>query len=112
MGKLAEDQMKNIQGLAKEMPEAMKGFMGFMHAVEADGALSAKTKELITLALAVKSQCEYCIAIHVKKNMALGSTREEMLEACMMSVLMGGGPALMYVKVVNDAITEYSEKKE
>ena len=102
------EQNDNLQKLKASSPEAMKGFFDFMEAVEKDGALDARTKELIALALAVKGQCHWCIAFHVKNCLEHGATREQMIEAVMVAVLMGGGPALMYIKDVQDAIDQLS----
>ena len=109
MNNLFEEQMQSMGKIGETLPETMKGFKEFMGAVEKDGALDAKTKALISLSLAVKSQCHWCIAIHAKKSLGLGATKEQVLESAMMAVLMGGGPSLMYVKLVQDAIDEFSQ---
>ncbi|MBN1195422.1 MAG: carboxymuconolactone decarboxylase family protein [Methanomicrobiaceae archaeon] len=105
---LTVEQHENLGTLREQVPAAMEGFTVLMQGVEKTGALDQKMKELIALALSVKSQSTWCIAIHAKKCLALGATREEMIEASMVAVLMGGGPALMYVKLVQDAIKEFS----
>ena len=104
---LTVEQQENLGALREKVPAAMEGFSAFMGGVEKPGALDNKTKELIALALAVKAQCTWCIAIHAKKCLALGATPEEMIESAMVAALMGGGPALMYVKLVQDAIKEF-----
>ena len=109
MENLFNEQMGSMGQIGEKLPETMQGFKQFMGAVEKDGALDAKTKELISLSLAVKSQCHWCIAIHVKKCLGLGATKEQVLESAMMAVLMGGGPALMYVKLVQDALDEFAQ---
>ena len=43
----------------------MKSFGSLGRAAMADGALSAKTKELLTLALGVAAHCDPCIGHHV-----------------------------------------------
>lgn len=103
-----KEQQESLGKLGQQVPDAMGGFNAFMNGVEKDGALDGKTKELIALALAVKGQCAWCIAIHGKKCLSLGATPEEMIEAAMVAALMGGGPALMYVKLVQDTIKEFS----
>ena len=106
---LMEEQMKNMKGIGEKMPEAWGHFKEFLGAVEKEGALSSKVKELIALSLAVKGQCHWCIAIHVKKCLGYGASKEEVMESAMVAVLMGGGPALMYVKEVQDALEEFSQ---
>ena len=104
---LTVEQQENLGKLSEQVPEAMDGFRAFMNGVGKPGALDGKTKELIALALSVKSQCTWCIAIHGKKCLDLGATPEEMIDAAMVAALMGGGPALMYVKLVQDTIKEF-----
>ena len=83
--------------LAKERPELMGGFQKLMGAAEgAGGALDAKTKELIALALAVGVRCDPCIGMHTRKAVALGVTRAELEDMLGVCITMGGGPALMY----------------
>ena len=86
--------------LGKEMPGTMGGFGKFNAEVLKDGALSTKTKELVTVALAVGLTCEYCIRFHVPKAVAAGANRAEILEAAGVSMMMAGGPAATYAAVV------------
>ena len=62
----------------------------------AEGAISAKNKELIALAIGITQHCSGCVAFHVKALLKLGCTREELEEMLSICVYMGGGPALMY----------------
>jgi len=50
--------MKNLS------PEAMKAFWAFDKAAVAEGAIPVKYKELIAVAVALTTQCPYCIEIH------------------------------------------------
>jgi alkylhydroperoxidase AhpD family core domain len=50
------------------------------------------------------NQCDWCIAIHVANAVKTGASREEILEAAWLAVLMGGGPKLLYLKVVVDEL--------
>jgi AhpD family alkylhydroperoxidase len=104
---LTLEQKESMGKLREQVPEAMEGFSTFVSGVGKPGALDAKTKELIALALSVKSQSSWCIAIHGKKCIDLGATREEMIEAAMVAALMGGGPSVMYIKLVHDTIDEF-----
>lgn len=59
----------------------------------AEGVMSARTKELIALALAVVKRCDGCIAYHAKAAVKAGATPEEVAEMLAVCVLMDGGPA-------------------
>jgi AhpD family alkylhydroperoxidase len=103
-----QEIMELISELKKDAPEEIQNFFNFMKSVEKDGAISAKNKELINIALAVAAQCEWCITFHTQNALKLGATKEEIIEAGMQAVLMHGGPALMYMIPLLKAIEELS----
>lgn len=80
----------------KSQSEAMRGFAQLAQASMAEGAISAKHKELIALAIGVTQRCSGCIGFHVKALHRLEATRAELEEMLAVCVYMGGGPALMY----------------
>lgn len=85
-------------------PEIPKAFGPFFQAMMREGALSAKHKELIALAIGVATHCEPCIYAHAEKCLKAGATPEEMMEAAGVAVMMGGGPAYTHVGVLSAAI--------
>lgn len=105
---MLSEQNENMQKLKAEVPEAMEGFMKLVAGAEADGALPKKTKVLIALGIAVKAQCHWCIALHAKKLLAMNVSKEEIMEAGMMAVVMGGGPAMTYMNQLRKCIEELS----
>jgi AhpD family alkylhydroperoxidase len=74
----------------------MKAFGELGRAATAPGALDAKTKELIALALGVAARCDPCIGFHTQALAKLGATRQEVDETLGVATYMGGGPSLMY----------------
>lgn len=56
------DKLKNLKMLDAGAPDAMKAFWEFDKAVFKDGAISALNKQLIAVAVALTTQCAYCIA--------------------------------------------------
>ena len=63
--------MKNltkIKKLGELAPEAFKGFMAFDEAAFKDGVIPLKYKELMAVAVALTTQCPYCIELHTKKQ--------------------------------------------
>ena len=107
--KLAEIK-KLIGELQKDTPEEINSFLNFLQKAEKDSAINAKNKELINVALAVAAQCEWCIAFHTQNALKLGATKNELLEAGMQAVVMHGGPALMYITPLMNAIEEFSHE--
>ena len=80
----------------KSQSEAMQGFGQLARASMAEGAISAKHKELMALAIGITQHCSGCIGFHVKALLKLQCTRQELEEMLAICVYMGGGPALMY----------------
>jgi AhpD family alkylhydroperoxidase len=91
-----EDLNEPTRSLRRSAPEAWAGFTKLHEAAVADGALPAKVKELMALAIAVVSQCDGCIAYHAKAAARRGATADEVAEALGVALLMAGGPASVY----------------
>lgn len=85
-------------------------FMEMMEAIEKPGAIDLKTKELIAVGASVVSHCQWCVAYHVKGAFDAGAGEQEIREAGWVAVLMGGGPALAYNQLVEDAIEDFKKK--
>jgi AhpD family alkylhydroperoxidase len=91
--------MKNLgklKVLSAAAPEAMTAFWAFDAAVFKDGALSAKVKELMAVAVAVTTQCPYCIEVHTKNARAAGATDAELAEAALVSAAIRAGGAVTH----------------
>jgi len=86
----------SLAPMRKSQPGTMQAFNQLAQSALAAGALPAKFKELIALALGVAAHCDGCIGFHAKALVALGATRAEVEEALAVAVYMGGGPSLMY----------------
>ncbi len=102
----------SIRVLRKNIPETMSGFSAMASAAVREGALDAKTKELIALAIGVATRCDGCIGFHMEALVKLGTSREEVEEALGMAIYMGGGPALMYAADAMLAFDQFSKPAE
>ena len=85
-----------LKPLRAEQAGVAKGFHALHNAALAEGALSAKHKELMALAIGISKQCNDCVGFHVKAAIRAGATREEVAEVVNVCVLMNGGPGYMY----------------
>ncbi len=98
---------QRLAQLGQEIPGPMSGFARLhKKAVEA-GALDAKTKELMALAIGIAVRCDGCIAYHTHDAVAAGATRAQLLDTIGVALLMGGGPASIYAAHALDAIEQY-----
>lgn len=99
-----------LQDLGQTNGEQVNAFMALLGASYKPGKLDTKAKELISVAIGVYNRCEYCIVFHVYKALESGATREEILEAAMVSVAFGGGPAMAYsATLLKDSIDEFEK---
>jgi len=91
--------MKNLARLSDlkhSAPAAMDAFNAFADVAFADGALSRKTKELIAVAVALTTQCPYCIEIHARDARAAGAGDAELAETAMVSATIRAGGAVTH----------------
>ncbi|MBS7350610.1 MAG: carboxymuconolactone decarboxylase family protein [Comamonas sp.] len=100
-----------LKTFRQSQSDVMKGFAQMVQASMADGAIDAKTKELIALAIGVTQKCSGCIGFHVQALHKLGATRAELDEMLGICVYMGGGPALMYCAEAIDCWEKIEAKK-
>ena len=87
-------------------PETEKAFQAFSKQVFADGALSAKTKQIIAVAVAHVTQCPYCIRGHTKSALRHGATSQELMEAIWVAAEMRAGGAYAHSTVALTAMAE------
>ncbi|MFO1316977.1 MAG: carboxymuconolactone decarboxylase family protein [Burkholderiales bacterium] len=104
---ITQEVTHNLTYMRSELPDVMKGFHDLGRAATHAGALDAKTKELIAVALGVAAHCDPCIGFHVKAFARHGGTKRELAEALGMAVYMGGGPSLMYAANALAAMDEF-----
>ncbi len=93
---MAENMEAALENLKKNAPSVMDAFFGLHDAAFADGAVTVKTKRLIMVGIALALRCEPCIRRSVKGALEAGASREEILEAAGVAILMGGAPTTAY----------------
>ena len=86
-------KIKKMNNLA---PEVMKAFWAFDKAAVAEGAIPVKYKELIAVAVAVTTQCPYCIDIHANNARKAGASEAEIVEATMVAASLRAGGAVTH----------------
>lgn len=110
---ILDEFMSGLEDFGKKAPNQTNAFMNLLGKCYEEGAISTKVKELISVAIGVYNRCEYCIVFHVYKAFEAGATREEIIEAAMVSVAFGGGPSMAYaVSLVKDSIEAFAPQFE
>ncbi|MFN4146576.1 MAG: arsenosugar biosynthesis-associated peroxidase-like protein [Runella sp.] len=77
-------------------------FFSYYSEVFAEGALTAREKSLIALAVAHVVQCPYCIDAYTADTLEKGCTEDEMMEAIHVGAAIRGGASLVHgVQMMN-----------
>jgi AhpD family alkylhydroperoxidase len=85
-------------------PKPAEAFKEFSRSVFAEGAIPAKIKQLIAVAVAHATQCPYCIRSHTSTALKQGATAEEIMEAIWIAVEMRAGAAYAHSGLALDEI--------
>ena len=91
-----KENLAKLKHLNELAPEVMKAFWAFDKASVADGAIPVKYKELIAVAVALTTQCPYCIDIHSGNARKAGATDVELAEAAMVAASLRAGGAVTH----------------
>lgn len=91
--------MKNLARMKKldeHAPDSMNAFWAFDRHVFAEGQLSVLHKQLIAVAVALTTQCPYCIDLHRKAAQDAGATDAQLAEAALVAAAMRAGAAITH----------------
>ena len=91
-----KENLAKIKKMNELAPEVMKAFFAFDKVAVADGAIPVKYKELIAVAVAVTTQCPYCIDIHAANARKAGATDAELTEATIVAAALRAGGAITH----------------
>ena len=101
------DYMKQLGATLGDMaavsPDVVKGYQTISGAGKKTGKLDEKTRQLISLAVAVTTRCDGCITFHTDAAIKSGATKEEIVEALGVAIGMNAGAALIFSARVMDA---------
>jgi AhpD family alkylhydroperoxidase len=110
----AHEVMKGLgepaRRLRQDVPEVIGAYADLQRAVIVDGALPAKVKELIALAIGATRQCDGCVASHARGAARQGASEAEVAEAMGVVVMMNGGPGTVWAPRALAAYREYAEQ--
>ena len=93
---VTEDLKGPYRDLREAIPGVLAGYTELHRAAMRDGALPAKTKELIALAVAITRECDGCIAAHARGAFRRGASDAEVAEMIGVVIMMNGGPGTVW----------------
>ncbi|MDE2904604.1 MAG: arsenosugar biosynthesis-associated peroxidase-like protein [Acidobacteriota bacterium] len=88
--------LEHFPDVGKNRPELAEKFFAWYNAVFEDGALSAREKSLIALAVAHAVQCPYCIDAYSTDALEKGADLDQMTEAVHVASAIRGGASLVH----------------
>ena len=91
-----EHDLARFAEVNRGAPELAAKFFDYYNAVFAEGALTAREKSLIALAVAHAVQCPYCIDAYSRDALEKGSNLDQMMEAVHVACAIRGGASLVH----------------
>lgn len=92
--------------LLKGAPLAIKRFLALDHDAYEDGALPKKTKELLGVVASTVLRCDDCVAYHVRECLNEGTTRDELIEALGIALVVGGSITIPHLRSAVELLEE------
>jgi len=99
--------LEGIGKLAELSPDTVKGYQMLGGAGAKTNHLDEKTRQLISLAVAVTTRCDGCITVHTGEALKHGASHEEIAEALGVAIALNAGAALVYSARVMDAVSAH-----
>ncbi len=98
------EDLKKFKQISEFQPELAKKFFDWYGQVFEEGALTAREKSLIALAVSHAVQCPYCIDAFTSDSLQKGVSEEQMMEAVHVASAIRGGASLVHgVQMMNKA---------
>lgn len=97
-----ETDRELLEKKAELAPENIAAWRNFSKTVFKPGALDAKTKQLIAVAVAHVTQCPYCIRSHTAQALQKKATKQELMEAIWIAAEMRAGAAYAHASIAMD----------
>lgn len=96
------NDLKKFGKIADFQPALAAKFFDYYNEVFKEGALTAREKALIALAVAHAVQCPYCIDAYTQSSLEKGADEEQMMEAVHVACAIRGGASLVHgVQMMN-----------
>src|SRR4051812_33482797 len=92
----AKENLSKLPKMAKLFPEAMTAFQTWDKLALQEGAIPKKYKELMAIAVALTTQCPYCLEGHRQAAVKAGVTEQELTEVIHVAAALRAGAAITH----------------
>jgi len=102
----AERRARGNEAVLRHADLPLKRFLALDKEIYHDGALPARTKELLGLVASLVLRCDDCVAYHLLQALRLGVPSEELMEAMSVALLVGGSIVIPHVRAAVEIMEE------
>jgi AhpD family alkylhydroperoxidase len=102
--------VKHLRKLKELKPDTFRLYLDWNKEVFKEGALPAKTKQLMAVVAAEITQCPWCIEDHTKRAKDAGATEAELAEAAFVAMAMRAGGAFAHSCISFGVFEEHGHK--
>lgn len=89
------EDRKYVNKLINSAKKEAEAFLNLKHTAErSDGIIPVKYRELMSIAVALTTQCAYCIESHIENAVKAGATKEELAETVFIASAIRAGGAV------------------
>ena len=88
--------LSKLQRYGELAPETWKAFVAFDQAAIKNGVIPVTYKELMAVAVALTTQCPYCIELHATRAKQAGATEQELAETALVTAALRAGGAVTH----------------
>jgi alkylhydroperoxidase/carboxymuconolactone decarboxylase family protein YurZ len=106
------DEFKKLMvDIRKTIPDHYSAFINEKQHIIKEGVIPEKTKWLLLLIASLSQKCSVCVPRAVEHCLKAGWTKEELLEASMVAVLVGGSSVMTYVTLIDKTTEQLTENE-
>jgi AhpD family alkylhydroperoxidase len=109
--RFTEERARLNEIVLSQAPIGIKRFFALDEQVYESGALSANTKELLGLVASTVLRCNDCISYHLIRCREEGVTREELLEALNVALVVGGSIVIPHLRFAAERLETFPESR-
>ena len=107
------ERRKELNDLVMQYADLnIKKFFNLDWRIYRDGALDAKTKELLGLVASIVLRCDDCITYHLLRCKELGYTDRQITEAVSVAMVVGGSITIPHIRRLFEQLDAMSQKND